>query len=109
MVVLKVISYYDVWSKDYNKAVFLEKGGELYNASGLFSKLKDFEIRGMEDVKVLYEEELDYNDKDAKEQKAFLEEIIRLEKMCGIKPFGGIGTKSYWVYVNGVSNIKAYA
>lgn len=108
MVTLKVVSYYDTWLGENKKAVLLEKGDKLYDASGLFSELKDFEVRNMLNVEVLFEEKLHYYDSTAEEQSMLLEKISYLEEKYGIEPFGGMSSKVHWVYVNGVSNIRAY-
>lgn len=109
MVTLKVVTYYDLWLKEVNRAVLMEKEGVLYDASGLFSKLEDFEIANMHDMQVLHEEKVNYTDSSVVEQEAFLRKIESLEKKYGIKDFGGLSAKHYWIYVNGLSHIKAYA
>ena len=105
---LKVVEYYDLWLKEVKRVVLMEKDGELYDASGLFSKLQDFEINNMQGVKVLHQEEVNYSDTSIEEQEEFLMGIEKLEKQYGIQDFGGMKAKHYWIYANGVSHICSY-
>lgn len=99
MAVLKVVE-----CKNSKKVVLLEKGGETYDAGGLFFELDRADLKDLADSRVLYSEEINYSDTSIKDRDILVNRVVQLEDAYGIRIFNNNpGVLKYWVVMNGVS------
>ena len=105
MVVLKVLDYFDKRAKKPSKMVMMEKDGQGYDASGLFFKLDKLDMDNLKTSRVLFKEEVGYNDNSVTDKDKLIKEVLKLKKEYGVQVFNdSYSTLSYWSYMNGVTS-----
>ena len=105
MVVLKVLDYFDKRAKKPSKMVMMEKDGQVYDASGLFFKLDKLDMDNLKTSRVLFKEEVGYNDNSVTDKDKLIKEVLKLKKEYGVQVFNdSYSTLSYWSYMNGVTS-----
>ena len=102
MAVLKVVE-----CKNNKRVVLFENSGCVYDAGGLFFELDKFDLEELQEAKLLYSEDMNYNSSSLSDKTKLVDKVVQLENRYGINIFNNSArVLNYWVVMNRVSNAR---